>query len=78
MIITDLKPLPLPWYSRLADFYRIVETTGVWPDDLGEARVVMLPKGGSDDPSDRGPIVLLSALYRLWATARARLMAQGE
>ena len=34
--------------------------------------VAMLDKGGSQDPLDKRPIVLLPVVYRLWAAIRAR------
>eukprot|EP00972_Heterocapsa_arctica_P077605 11445275-Heterocapsa_arctica.AAC.1 len=38
--------------------------------------VAMLTKGGSEDPADRRPIVLLSVVYRLWACVRAATMRE--
>lgn len=37
---------------------------------MGPNLVALLPKGGSRQPRDRLPIVLLSALYRVWAGIR--------
>ncbi len=48
----------------------MVEDTGVWPTDVAHSFVAMLPKGGSGQPDDYRPIVLLSVYYRLWAKAR--------
>ena len=33
--------------------------------------VAMLPKGGTREPEDRRPIVLLASVYRLWSAIRA-------
>ena len=55
----------------LADCYELVEELGVWPGGLDLDLVAMLPKGGSDEPGDRRPMVLLPVVYRLWAAARA-------
>ena len=41
-----------------------------WPAAFSNL-VCLLPKGGSADPDDRRPVVLLSVIYRIWAAARA-------
>ena len=60
--------------KMLADFYGLVEREGRWPEEMGPNLVAMLPKGGTDDPMDRRPIVLLSTVYRVWAAVRAAQM----
>ena len=70
----ELKDLPDEALAALCEFYAAVEATGRWPDKLSRNLVAMLTKAGTPDPSDRRPIVLLSAVYRLWAAARAAEM----
>jgi hypothetical protein len=57
----------------LAAFYTVVEQAGTWPGDIQHSFVAMLPKGGTQGPEDRRPIVLLSVIYRVWAKARGPL-----
>ena len=38
---------------------------------MGPNLVCLLPKGASEDPADRRPIILLSIFYRIWAAARS-------
>lgn len=54
-----------------ADFYRVVEDNGRWSLEWPPHLVARLPEGGTADPLDRRPIVLLPVLYTLWAAARA-------
>ena len=70
----ELKDLPDEALATLCEFYAVVEATGGWPAKLSSNLVAMLSKNGTPDPSDRRPIVLLSAIYRLWAAARAAEM----
>lgn len=48
-----------------------VAGAGRWPHERPPHLVALLPKGGTDD---RRPIVRLSVLYQLWATALAGLV----
>ena len=64
--------LPDAALQLIADLLHIVENTGRWPVALEEAIVAMLTKGGTAEPDDRRPIVLLPLLYRLWASLRAQ------
>ena len=70
----ELKDLPDEALATLCELYAVVEATGEWPTKLSSNLVAMLSKNGTADPSDRRPIVLLSAVYRLWAAARAAEM----
>eukprot|EP00972_Heterocapsa_arctica_P062117 9156229-Heterocapsa_arctica.AAC.1 len=54
--------------------YKVVEKAHRWPEVIEHSMVAMLTKGGSEDPADRRPIVLLSVVYRLWACIRAATM----
>ena len=70
----ELKDLPDEALEALCAFFAVVEATGCWPSKLSSNLVAMLTKNGTADPGDRRPIVLLSAIYRLWAAARAAEM----
>jgi hypothetical protein len=58
----------------LATFYAVVERSGKWPAVIRHSFVAMLPKGGTQEPDDGRPIVLLSVIYRVWAQARGPLL----
>ena len=58
----ELKDFPDAALAELILFFNLVEDTGKWPDALQTSLVAMLTKGGTDDPADRRPIVLLPAL----------------
>jgi len=68
----DLKRMPAPALELLCDIFKCTERTGVWPEPIAHSFVAMLPKGGSGDPDDFRPVVLLSVFYRLWAKCRGR------
>ena len=70
----ELKDWPVGLLALLADIYAEVEKQGRWPADLSCNMVAMLPKGGTADPADRRPVVLLPVVYRLWAALRAAEM----
>ena len=44
----DLKALPVSWYEGVADFLRLVEEDGRWPQGLLDAYIAMIPKVGGD------------------------------
>ena len=67
----ELKDWPTGLLGELCHFFRLVERLGAWPATAPPNVVCLLPKGGTSDPADRRPIVLLSCLYRLWAACRA-------
>jgi hypothetical protein len=69
----ELRAMGTIGADLLAAFYTVVERAGTWPNDIRHSFVAMLPKGGSQDPDDRRPIVLLSVIYRVWAKARGPL-----
>jgi hypothetical protein len=68
----DLKRMPAPALELLCDIFKCTERTGVWPEPIAHSFVAMLPKGGSGEPDDFRPVVLLSVFYRLWAKCRGR------
>ena len=67
-----MKRLPLPAFRVLADLLATVERTGRWPEPIAHSFVAMLPKGGTGEPDEYRPIVLLSVYYRIWAKARGQ------
>ena len=68
----DLRDWPPQLVDLLAVFYSAVETKGRWPASFNLALVAMLHKEGSEELDDFRPIVLLSTIYRLWASQRSR------
>ena len=44
----ELKALPLPWFSGLAIPLELVETSGIWPQGLLDAKIAMIPKADGD------------------------------
>ena len=70
----DLRDWPAQLVSLLAAFYSAVEAHGKWPACFNLALVAMLHKGGTEELDDFRPIVLLSTIYRLWASQRSRLL----
>ena len=75
MVLSGLAGLASPpLLDLLASFYAAVEAAGRWPACFNLALVAMLHKGGSDELDDFRPIVLLSTIYRLWASLRSRVM----
>ena len=62
---------PLALWDLLAEILTEVESTGRWPMAFRHNLVCLLAKGGTMAPDDRRPIVLLSAVYRVWAALRA-------
>ena len=67
----EIKALPLPWFSGLAIFLELVETSGVWPQGLLDAYLAMIPKvDGDSTPLSQRPLSVLPVVYRLWASLR--------
>ena len=67
----ELKALSVPWYDGLAAILRLTEETGVWPEGLLDAYMVMIPKAeGNSTPLGQRPLSVLPVIYRLWATVR--------
>ena len=48
---TEIKALPLPWFSGLAILLELVETTGTWPQGLLDAYIAMISKAPQCPPS---------------------------
>ena len=69
---SEIKALPLPWFSGLAILLELIETTGVWPQGLfGLFFFEMIPKADGDStPLGQRPLSVLPVVYRLWASLR--------
>jgi hypothetical protein len=62
------QALPSEVVARLADLLTMIEATGVWPRELLQGYVALIPKAsGGSRPQDQRPIAVLDVLYRLWA-----------
>ena len=54
-----------------AAILRLTEESGVWPEGLLDAYMVMIPKAeGNSAPLGQRPLGVLPVVYRLWATVR--------
>ena len=43
---SEIKALPLPWFSGLAILLELVETAGIWPQALLDAYIAYDSQGG--------------------------------
>ena len=61
-------------FQLLADWYRVVELTGRWPEDQTKTRAVFLSKDCTDvgNPMAYRILKITSTLYRVWGTVRIR------
>ena len=67
----ELKVLPVAWFDGLARTFSKVEDTGVWPEGLLDAFIVMIPKTDGDaTPSGQRPLSVLPIAYRIWTSVR--------
>ena len=67
----ELKVLPVSWFDGLARTLAKVEDSGIWPDGLLDAYIVMIPKTDGDaTPLGRRPLSVLPVVYRIWASTR--------
>ena len=58
----EIRALLLPWFSGLAILLELVETTGVWPQEMLDAYVAMIPKAdGNSAPLGQRPLSVCSA-----------------
>ena len=76
---SDLQHMPLPYVQQLLAFIDDIEN-GVreWPPQLLEGQVIAIAKKHeAHRPNDFRPIVLLSTIYRCWATLRARQLLRA-
>ena len=57
--------------SGLDILLNMVENTGIWPQELLDAYITMIPKiDGDSTPSGQRPLCVLSVIIRLWASLR--------
>lgn len=71
--ILDLRSMPPGALSCFCQLFTEAETTGSWPSQLLEGKVVSLAK--NDSPSevmDYRPITILGLLYRCWGSFHSR------
>ena len=54
----EIQALPLPWFSGSAVLLELVESTGVWPQGLLDAKIAKIPKadGDSNPPLGRSSV----------------------
>ena len=70
------KALPDSFLQRVADLLNLVEKESLWPDELLEAYVTMIPEAsGGSRPQDQRPITVLDVVYRLWAKGISQVWA---
>ena len=68
---SEIKALPLPWFSGLAILLNMVESTGIWLQVLLDAYNAMIPEADGDSTSlGLRPLSVLPVVYRLWAFLR--------
>ena len=72
----DLKLLPPAGMDALASVLNAVEESGRWPKQLlhGVNSYLLKPGGDPYEPLDYRPILILSIIYRRWASLRLRQM----
>ena len=67
----ELKALPVCWFDGLGAILGLTEETGVWPEGLLDAYMIMIPKAeGNSTPLGQRPLSVLPVVYRLWVTVR--------
>ena len=75
--LADLKRMPEPVLQAFCDMYAASETTGQWPSQLVEGKVVSLAKVVTPGaPNDFRPITVFGLLYRVWSSFHARRALQ--
>eukprot|EP00660_Eupelagonema_oceanica_P019121 gene19121-biopygen9988 len=74
----ELKKLPMPLLEMLAEVFNCIEKTGTWPKALMRSLITLIPKGEGAEPLKMRPISVMSAVYRLWASARLRTMIEWQ
>ena len=71
--VEDLQHMPLVVHQAFCDMFHEAETTGDWPTQLLQGKVVCLAK--TDNPRsvvDYRPITILGMLYRVWSSYQAQ------
>jgi hypothetical protein len=69
----DWQAWPKEHWNKLAELLDLCERRGQWPQQLLQAHVVLLCKGGKPvDKLQARPITILPLVYRAWAKIRAK------
>ena len=64
---------PIEHWIKLAQLLQLCEKLGQWPEQLKQAHVMLLSKGGQPvDKLQARPITVLPLVYRAWAKVRAK------
>ena len=69
---SELAQLPGKSLDKLASLLNRVEVEGGWPTALLQAAIPMIPKEEQPTPLQHRPITVMSSVYRLWASMRAK------
>ena len=74
----EMAMLSMKVYEEMARLLNLIEDGAEWPEGMGEARAAFMQKeeGKVDDPLKFRVLKILPALYRRWAAARLRKLAQ--
>ena len=72
--VPEMRSQPRVVHEWIAALLTEVERTGQWPREAQVPEGVLLPKGLINGPLARRPIWLTTMLYRLWATARSKVV----
>ena len=75
----DLRMLAPKAYEALAKMLNEIERGKAWPSQMHNARAAFLPKEAtnSQDPLEYRVLLMLPAVYRMWAKARLKHLAPG-
>ena len=76
--VAELKALPMGLLQRLCDLFNLIERLGKWPEAMAIGIITPLSKGEGLRPIDTRPITVMSAVYRLWASARVSQVLQWQ
>ena len=73
----DLRMLAPKAYEALAKMLNEIERGKAWPSQMHNARAAFLPKEAtnSQDPLEYRVLLMLPAVYRMWAKARLKHLA---
>lgn len=71
--LLDLQRMPANVLQVFCDMFASCETTGSWPMQLVDGRVVSLAKVSSPgSPADFRPVTVFSLLYRVWSSYHSK------
>ena len=74
----DWRHWPMQHWNMLAEVVALCERLGRWPQQLLQAHVALLPKGGKPVAGLQArPITVLPLVYRAWGKARAKQLKVG-